>query len=184
MVEFDRERLGTALKAGKICADEEKITQIDAWLYTLWFKYKMQTKGYKLGRAKPSRELQKLNKALLDWSCSDAWKWEVFLICRFDNLKLSAIEWFSMAVGEAIDSLESGRKRTRQEDPKTGLFVDLYRGYTELSGKTGLSDEGPAIRFIAECAAIVGVAVPPGLRRLVQLGVAREKNRGEATLEK
>jgi hypothetical protein len=65
MIEFDRERLGTALKAGKICADEEKITQIDAWLHTLWFKYRMQTKGYKLGRAKPSRELKNLIKHFL-----------------------------------------------------------------------------------------------------------------------
>jgi hypothetical protein len=60
---------------------------------------------------------------------------------------------------------------------ETAFFIDLYEKYAELSGKRGLSDDGPAIRFIAECASILDMPVPQGLRRRIQQAiVARGKN--------
>ena len=184
--EFDRARLIAALAAGDIHADDETIDSVDAWLFTLWFQYRMRKKNFQVGRAKASKELQKINQALLEWYSCEEFKWEVYLLSRFDHLKIAAMEWFGCTVGEAIDRLEFERKRHGRENPKTTLFVQLYNGYVDLSGRTGLTDEGdghgpgPGVRFITECAALIDVSVPDKLRQLIQTSIAREEKRNEA----
>jgi hypothetical protein len=185
MTEFDREQLIAALAAGGIRADEDTIGQVWCRLHIIQFAYLAYSKGYIVGRAKPSRELRRLNEALLEWHNSDDWAWEAYLIHRFDGLKLSAMEWFYLTVGEMVDRLEMTRKRTRQEDPRTTALLALYHCYVELTGKTGLGDgDGPGIRFITECAALIDVPVPRLLRQTLQAALAREKRLDEATLQK
>jgi hypothetical protein len=176
MAQFDRGRLIAVLAAGGIHADQSTIDHVDNWLYFLSFKYQLQKNNMQVGRAKPSRELRNLNKALLEWGFSESFKWEVMLISRFDREKLSQMEWFSCAVGETMDLLESRRKKVRQQNPETELFIDLYRGYADLSGKTGLSndDSGPGVRFVTECAGLLDVVVPNGLRQTIQAAIGRQ----------
>ena len=76
--------------------------------------------------------------------------------------------------------LESRRKKARQQNPETDLFIDLYRGYVDFSGKTGLSndDSGPGVRFVAECARLLDVVVPNGLRQTIQAAIGRQEREG------
>ena len=176
LTEFDQERFTAALAAGGICPDEETSKQVQYWLHIIEFAYLAGRKGYKVGRAKPSRELQKLKEALLQWHDSNDWEWEATLVHRFDKLKFSAMEWFSNEICDTVDLLERARKPTRQEDPETTALVALYRCYIELTGKTGLGDgDGPGIRFITKCAELIDVPVPQRLRQTVQAAIAREK---------
>jgi hypothetical protein len=86
------------------------------------------------------------------------------------------MEWFLTETCETVDRLEMSRKQTRQEDPKTTALLAIYRCYVELTGKTGLGDgDGPGIRFITECAALINVPVPRLLRQTLQAALAREK---------
>ena len=85
MAQFDRGRLIAALAAGGIHADQSTIDHLDNWLYFLSFKYQIQKNNMQVGRAKPSRELRNLNKALLEWGFSESFMWEVMLISRFDQ---------------------------------------------------------------------------------------------------
>jgi hypothetical protein len=61
-------------------------------------------------------------------------------------------------------------------------LIDLYKKYSELSGKRGLSDKGPALRFIGKCTSILGMEVrQQGLRRRIQQAIlARQKKVGPA----
>ena len=81
-----------------------------------------------------------------------------------------------MELGETVDRLQMARKPTRQEDPKTTALVAIYHCYVELTGKAGLGNgDGPGIRFITGCAALIDVPVPRQLRQTLQAALAREK---------
>jgi hypothetical protein len=180
MNRFDREQLVTALQEAGNSADDDMIWHLEHWLYMLRFKYQVAAKGYVIGHAKPSRELKNLNRALLEWTESDNWEWEANSIHRLDDLKLSAMEWFSRSVSEFVTRLESAKRNTRGEDLRTSFFIELYKKYVELSGNKGLSDDGPAIRFITQCASILNVTVPQAVRRRIQLAIIARKKRGFA----
>jgi hypothetical protein len=174
---YYRERLAAALKAGRIPADEDTISRVDLWLFSLFFAYRVLKKGYEIGFAKPSRELKNVCKALREWINSDSGNWEAHMIKTEYGYKMSSVDEFLESAEKLVGLLESEKKRVRQENLETYLFFELYRGYIELSGKKGLSDDGPAIRFVTKCASIVNVAVPRGLRRRIQLAIARHEYR-------
>jgi hypothetical protein len=71
--------------------------------------------------------------------------------------------------GSLIKWMEYQRPKGKQEHPRTTFFRQLYDLYVELSNKPGLSHDGygPGIRFVTECAALVHIAVPLGLRQLI-----------------
>jgi hypothetical protein len=130
-----------------------------------------------IGRSKASHELKKLDKAFREWLISDAGYWEAYLLSRGNGLTLSSIESLSNAISETILMLESVRTQTRQEDLETDLARDLYWGYAELSGKKGLWDNCPAIKFIRCCLSILNVEVPEDFRRRLEQSIARNKSR-------
>jgi hypothetical protein len=187
---FNRKRLTTALTASGISADEETISKVDAWLYRLILKYSLAERGY-IGierRPKPSRELKNLNKAFQDWLDSENREFEEGLFQSFGPLKLTQSPTVMIAIvyrtiSETVTYLEAAERNPRRtESLETSFFIELYNGYVELSGKKGLSDNGPAIRFITECASMLGVVVPQAIRRRIQIAMNRRaKEDGKRT---
>jgi hypothetical protein len=89
--------------------------------------------------------------------------------------KFEAIIWLFKATKEAADLLEADRPHTRRAGAETNLFRELYEDYCGLSGRQKLSDTGPPIRFVKECAEIIvpGIVVPDGLRQRLEHDIAR-----------
>jgi hypothetical protein len=185
---LDRELLVTALEAVGIRADEETMSKVECWLNLILFVYQTRKNGFDLGRSKPSKELKNLDKALREWINYDRWRWEASLLARGSSsptpsAAAAAVESFSTSISDVILLFESVRKPTRQEDLETDLARDLYWGYTELSGQKGLSDDGPAIRFIKSFFSILNVAVPEDFRRRLEQSIARNKSRVPIEIE-
>jgi hypothetical protein len=84
--------------------------------------------------------------------------------------KFEAIIWLLRATKEAADLLEAERPHTRRSGAETHLFRRLHEDYCELSGRQTLSERGPPIRFVKECAELIvpGVVVPEGLRQRLE----------------
>jgi hypothetical protein len=159
---FNRERVATALRAGKISADEGTISELDRWLYILQQVYRLPSRrrrpppGYKyittIRCNGPSKELKKLDKALREWINADfeSKEMEADVLDSFNLTGAASIEWLSvlsMSISNTITWLESLTTNIRQQQAlETAFFIDLYEKYAELSGKRELSDDGPAIR--------------------------------------
>jgi hypothetical protein len=169
--------LVTALESVDIRADEEAISRVECWLRVLLFNYHSRKHGLDIGRSKPSNELKKLDKGFREWLNSDARYWEANLLSRGNGFTLSSIESLSNTISKTILMLESVRNQTRQEDLETDLARDLYRGYVELSGKKGLWDNCPAIKFIRCCLSILNVEIVEDFRRRLEQSIARNKSR-------
>jgi hypothetical protein len=71
--------------------------------------------------------------------------------------------------GALIAFMEYEKPKGKQEHRRTTFFRRLYYIYVNLSEKSGLSNSGngPGVHFVTECAALVHIAVPPGLRQLI-----------------
>jgi hypothetical protein len=185
---FDPELLVTALETAGIRADKETVSKVECWLNLVSFVYKSRKNGFDLGRSKPSKQLLNLDKALREWIASDRWRCEANLLA-IGNSALTpsavaaAVESFSTSISDAILLSESRRKRTRQEDLETDLARDLYWGYAELSGQKGISDDGPAIRFVKSFFSILHVAIPEDFRRRLEQSIARNKSRVPVEIE-
>jgi hypothetical protein len=85
------------------------------------------------------------------------------------------IIWLFKATKKAADLLEAYRPHTRRAGAETYLFRRLYDDYCGLSGRQKLSNTGPPIRFVKECAEIIvpGIVVPDGLRQRLERDIAR-----------
>jgi hypothetical protein len=199
---LDRERLKAALIAldlgdlpiGWVIDDiVEGVAASISWHWTDYCR--RQT-----GRTRPSKKLRDLDKALSAWIAEHTEDREQFyLSCAGDDpddikraivlLKRAtgtAIGYFETAralilqeraMDTATESLEAERRQRRPEDPRTTFLRQLYRLYVDLSGKTGLSNDGygPGYHFVKECAALFNIAVPRGLRQLILTQKGRAK---------
>ena len=185
MTWFDRQQVAAALEAGKISADEDAISHLDKWLYICEHLYRLPSRrrhpptGYRyietVRCGGPSKEIKKLHKARHAWLNSENDEVEVALLYGSNPSFLYSLSATYMSVSKAITWLELAAKNHEQQ-VTTAFFIALYKKWGDLSGKRGLSDGGPAIRFMARCASIVDVPVPKGLRRRVQQAmVARDK---------
>ena len=192
---FNREQLETALKAGRISADENTISHFDKWLYVTEQVFRLPsqrrrlTPGLKLLKTirfnGPSKELKNLDKALRAWIFADfeSKEMETDLLTTLSvtgYASIGSLSMLSVSISNTITCLNhqyDQQQKLGSQAVETDLFVGLYKKYCAMSGKKGLSDNGPAIRFIAECASILDIEIPRGLRRRIQQAiVAREKN--------
>jgi len=60
----------------------------------------------------------------------------------------------------------------RGDDPETTLFMGLRDVYVRLSGKTGISDDGPLHRFANACTKLIDKSIilpqPQSLRKALK----------------
>jgi hypothetical protein len=194
MTWFNREQLETALKAGRISADKNTISHFDKWLYVTEQVFRLPSRRRRLTPGLkflktirfngPSKELKNLDKALRAWIFADFESKEMetdFLetLSVTGNASIGSLSMLSISISNTITCLDRYNQQSSlsRHTVETELFVGLYKKYCEMSEKKGLSDNGPAIRFIAECASILDIEIPRGLRRRIQQAiVAREKN--------
>ena len=194
---FDRTQLETALERGKIPVDENKIVDLGNWLFIMEHVYQLPSRlrrvpsKYKLiappydVSGGPSDELKYLEKALRNWLDADFKnkQLEVDLLGGGAEMPrpefiIECLSHLHSSVSNAIDFLQSAAKNTKQKEAvETSLFIDLYRKYIELSGSKKLSDDGPGVCFVKECASILGVVAPEGLRRRIQQAIASRQER-------
>lgn len=189
---------GDRTESRGISADEKIVLHLDVWLFTMEQIFRLPSQkrrappGYKYIKSikchGPSEELKNLDKALCEWINADFESKEIEKYGVFKNLSQNANhtsrdfgEWLqalSVAISSTITWLESAAPNIRQRQAvETSLFIALNEKYVELSGSKRLSDEGPGIRFMRECASILGMAAPDGLRRRVQQAKASRQEK-------
>jgi hypothetical protein len=94
--------------------------------------------------------------------------------------KFKSIIWLFDSIAKTVAWLEK-EKPKRPVHPKeieTYLLRGLYDDYCELSGNKTLSDAGPPIRFVRDCAKLIDpkMAVPKRLRQRLSYYDARNKS--------
>jgi hypothetical protein len=151
MDKFDQEELKIALRSGNITVNEEAIGQLDGALRALATQYRAR----KVGRAQDLNEqlarLEATRTSLADLLDAEP------LLYAFETEVASIIRRLSVAVQHAIGFLETEKdqRRLRRDDAETTLFVNLRDFYIELSGNTGIAEDGPLHRFATACAKLI-----------------------------
>ena len=168
MAEFDREELKAAFEAGKIPVSDDNIRRLDGLLRSLAQQYRAR---------KVARE-QDLNGQLTRLeetknSLAGLWDTEA-LLYAFEVETPQIISRLLGAVEYGIDFLknEKEQRKVRGDDPETTLFMGLRDVYVSLSGKTGISDDGPLHRFANACTKLIDVSIslpqPQSLRKALK----------------
>jgi hypothetical protein len=168
MAEFDQEQLKAAFEAGKILASDENIRRLDGLLRALARQYRAR----KVAREQDlNGELTRLEetKSFLEGL------WDIEgLLCAFEVETPQIISRLLAAVQHGIDLLknEKEQRKVRGDNPETTLFVDLRDVYVGLSGKTGISDDGPLHRFANACTKLIDAGIilpqPQSLRKALK----------------
>jgi hypothetical protein len=168
VAEFDPEELKAAFEAGKIPVSDETIRRLDGLVRALARQYRAR----KVAREQDlKRKLTRLEetKSLL----ASLWDTEA-LLCAFEVETPQIISRLSTAVQYGIDFLknEKEQRKVRGDDPETTLFMGLRDVYVSLSGKTGISDNGPLHRFANACTKLIDVSIvlpqPQSLRKALK----------------
>jgi hypothetical protein len=157
----------------EICDDD--VAQLDRKLSSLQRAYRLKKRKWCLGATGASSKLQTLESTLKEWLNDEECHWELTLLRNRHNIEVITVLGLADAISETVRLIKSQRKPRRPESPATALFVDLYCVYTSETGKTGLSDCGPAIRFVTECAKLTdpNIIIPTGLRQVINVGLKR-----------
>jgi len=168
MTEFDREELKAALQLGKIPFSDDDVRRLDRLLQVLAQRYRAR----KIARAQDLKRQSARLEATKN-----------FLVCLLDTEPLlyafeaetpQIITRLSGAVQLGIDFLKNERqqRKVRGDDPETTLFMGLRDVYVSLSGKTGISDDGPLHRFANACTKLIDVSIilpqPQSLRKALK----------------
>ena len=168
MAEFDRQELKAAFEAGKILAGDDNIRRLDGLLRALARQYQARKAGREQDLNGKLRRLEETKIFL-------ARLWDIEpLLCSFEVETPQIISRLSDAVEHGIDFLknEKEQRKVRFEDPETTLFMNLRDVYVGLSGKTGISDDGPLHRFANACTKLVDVSIslpqPQSLRKALK----------------
>jgi hypothetical protein len=168
MAEFDRGELRAAIEAGKIPVIDDNIRRLDGLLRVLAQQYRAR---------KVARE-QDLNGQLARFeetknSLAGLWDFEP-LLYAFEVETPQIITRLLGAIQHGIDFLknEKEQRKVRGDDPETTLFMGLRDVYVSLSGKTGISDDGPLHRFANACTKLIDVSIslpqPQSLRKALK----------------
>ena len=168
MAEFDREELKAAFETGKIPVSDDNIRLLEGLLRSLAQQYRAR---------KVARE-QDLNGQLTRFeetknSVAGLWDSEP-LLYAFEVETLQIITRLLGAIQHGIDFLknEKEQRKVRRDDPETTLFMGLRDVYVSLSGKTGISDDGPLHRFANACTKLIDVSIilpqPQSLRKALK----------------
>ena len=168
MAEFDREELKAAFGAGKIPVSDDNIRRLDGLLRAL----AQQHRARKVAREQDlNGQLKRLEetKNFLE----GLWGTEA-LLYAFETETPQIISRLLYAVQHGIDFLktEKERRKVRRDDPETTLFMDLRDIYVGLTGKTGISDDGPLHRFAKTCTKLIDESIvlpqPQSLRKALK----------------
>jgi hypothetical protein len=168
MAAFDREELKAAFEAGKIPVSDHNIGRLEGLLRALARQYRAR----KVAREQDmNRKLTRLEetKSFLE----GLWDTEA-LLCAFEVETPQIINRLSGAAQHGIDFLknEKEQRKVRRDDPETTLFMDLRDVYVGLSGKTGISDDGPLHRFANACTKLIDKSIilpqPQSLRKALK----------------
>ena len=168
MGEFDREELKAAFEAGKIPVSDDNIRRLDDLLRSLAQQYRAR---------KVARE-QDLNGQLTRLeatknSLAGLWDTET-LLYAFEVETPQIISRLLGAVEYGIDFLknEKEQRKIRRDDPETTLFMNLRDVYVGLTGRTGISEDGPLQRFANACAKLIDESIvlpqPQSLRKALK----------------
>ena len=168
MDKFDREGLRTALKSGNIPVSDDEITQLDGVLRALAQQYRTR----KIARAQDlkgqSARLEATKNFLVGLLDTEP------LLYAFEAETPQIIKRLSGTVQRGIDFLKNEReqRKVRGDDPETTLFMGLRDVYVSLSGKAGISDDGPLHRFANACTKLIDVSIilpqPQSLRKALK----------------
>lgn len=177
---YDRDQLELALKAGNIPVDDNAIKTLDNHMFSIGTMY-LGAFGYLctgITIRPPSKELKNLNKAIKDFLLSEnkeaEWRFQKPISAP---ISLEAFTIFSRVLSQYVAWLEHWTEDSLSKSRiETEVLIELYETYVELSGRKGLSDNGPGIRFITTCASILGMTVPQGMRRRIQIAIKRSQN--------
>ena len=168
MAEFDREELKAAFEAGKIAVSDDNIRRLDGLLRAL-------TPRYRARKAAREQDLNGQLTRLEETKNSLAGLWDIEpLLYAFEVETPQIIGRLSGAVQHGIDFLKNKKeqRKVRGNDPETTLFMDLRDVYVGLSGKTGISDDGPLHRFANACAKLIDESIvlpqPQSLRKALK----------------
>jgi hypothetical protein len=139
------------LEAGKIPISDDNIRRVDGLLRVLAQQY----------RARKVARLQDLSGQLTRFektknSLAGLWDSEPFLYA-FEVETPQIITRLFGAIQHGIEFLkhEREKRKVRGDDPETVLFMDLRDIYVGLSGKTGISEDGPLHRFATACTKLI-----------------------------
>jgi hypothetical protein len=151
MNKFDQEELKAALKSGNVPVSDDEIGQLDGVLRALAYQYRARkvarTRDVN-GQLVRLKETKNFLAGLLDTES---------LLQAFEAEMAQIIKRLSGAVQHGIDFLQNERdqRRVRGDDPETTLFIDLRDVYVGLTGKTGISEDGPLHRFATACTKLI-----------------------------
>jgi hypothetical protein len=151
MNKFDQEELKAALKSGNVPVSDDEIGQLDGVLRALAYQYRARkvarTRDVN-GQLVRLKDTKNFLAGLLDTESH---------LQAFEAEMAQIIKRLSGAVQHGIDFLQNERdqRRVRGDDPETTLFIDLRDVYVGLTGKTGISEDGPLHRFATACTKLI-----------------------------
>lgn len=151
MAGFDREKLKAAFEAGKIPGNDDNVKQPGGLLRALAQQYRAR----KVAR---EQDLNGLLTRLEETKNSLAGLWETeALLYTFEVETPQIISRLLRAVQHGLDFLknEKTQRKVRGDEPETTLFMDLRDVYVGLTGKTGISEDGPLHRFATACTKLI-----------------------------
>ena len=168
MAEFDRKELKAAFEVGKIPLSDDDIRRLDGLLRAL-------AQQYRARRAAREQDLNGLLTRLEETKNFLAGLWDAeALLYAFDVKTPEIISRLSGVVQHGIDFLknEKEQRKVRGDDPETTLFMDLRDVYVGLSGRTGISEDGPLLRFANACTKLIDESIilpqPQSLRKALK----------------
>jgi hypothetical protein len=168
MAEFDREELKAAFEAGKIPVSDDNIRRLDSLLRALTPRYRARKAAHEQGASAQLTRLEETKNFVAGLWDSEA------LLYAFDVEAPQIISRLLGTVQHGIDFLkhEKEQRKVRRDDPETTLFMDLRDVYVGLSGKTGISIDGPLHRFANACTKLIDKSIilpqPQSLRKALK----------------
>ena len=168
MAEFDREELKAAFEAGKIPVSDDDIRRLDGFLRALAQQYRARRAAREQDLNGQLTRLEETKNFLTGLGDTEA------LLYAFEVKTPEVISRLAGAVQHGIDFLknEKEQRKVRGDDPETALFMDLRDVYVGLSGRTGISEDGPLLRFANACAKLIDESIilpqPQSLRKALK----------------
>ena len=168
MAEFDREELKAAFEAGKIPISDDDIRRLDGPLRALAQQYRARRVAREQDLNGQLTRLEEIKNFFAGLCDTEA------LLYAFEVKTPEIISRLSGAVQHGIDFLknEKEQRKVRGDDPETTLFMDLRDVYVGLSGRTGISEAGPLLRFANACTKLIDESIilpqPQSLRKALK----------------
>jgi len=180
------EGLKTTLSEAGIDTDHATIERVSARMHRLVVEHRNREFRFGRGLAKASQELRDLYMALATWLRSNSGEcvFEQTLLNNYDGGEnFKPAYRLLVAIQDVINQREAEWSAHRQEASTTTLMLEMYYLYVELTGEYGLSDGGPAYRFVSECVKLYisdFVVKKKGFADLLRKADARRKKQGNA----